>query len=251
MQSTSALYQQIISGWHWKEVKAVIGGVTYKMNTLATLNTQRAAFGTGTPQIGLAVSGSVTITMRGVSSSNIPRMAKIEPFVRVCNATQQSEWLPKGVYYVDTRTESGGQFLTLEGYDTMLRAEQWLDMTNITWPLMDIELVEQIAEQMLFPNTEDDPNYDVSDYIDSRTYTLMDQAFSIPAPSPTEYTGREMLAFLAAMYGGSFIINDSGKLQLVCLWDKPEETFYLLADPDGGGRILIGGNRIILTAPPE
>lgn len=251
MQSTSALYQQIISGWHWKEVKAVIGGVTYEMNTLATLNTQRAAFGTGTPQIGLAVSGSVTITMRGVSSSNIPRMAKIEPFVRVCNATQQSEWLPKGVYYVDTRTESGGQFLTLEGYDTMLRAEQWLDMTNITWPMIDIDLVELIVERALFPNENNDPNYSVSDHIDSRTYALMTQAFTIPVPEPTEYTCREMLANIAGLYGGSFIINDMNKLQLICIWDKPEETFYLLADPDGGGRILIGGNRIILTSPPE
>ena len=65
MQSTSALYQQIISGDHWKDVKAVINGVTYGMDSLATLKTRRAAFGTGTPQIGLAVSGTITITMRG------------------------------------------------------------------------------------------------------------------------------------------------------------------------------------------
>jgi len=239
MQNTSALYQTIISGQHWKEVKAVIGGTTYGMDKLASVQTQRAAFGSGTPQIGIAVAGQARITMRGVSSESIPRMAKIQLYVRVCNATQQSEWLQKGTYFVDTRTAGTGNYLQIDAYDAMLKAEQMMEWPEeLVWPLEDIELVEMIAQDALGVS------------VDSRTYTLMNQGFEIPVPSPDEYTCREMLGYLAALYGGSFIINDMNRLQLICLWDKPEETFYLLIDPEGTGRVLIGGDRIILAARP-
>ena len=257
MQNVDQTWEEIASGLHWKEVKADIsdghGGaaVTYGMDTISALSTRRAAFGTGTPQIGIAAAGSMKLTMRGVSAESIPRMAEVDLHVRVCNSTQQSGWIPKGVYFIDTRQEGDGRYLQLTGYDAMLKAEQWLDMTNITWPMIDIDLVELIVERTLFPNENNDPNYNVSDHIDSRTYALMTQAFTIPVPEPTEYTCREMLANIAGLYGGSFIINDMNKLQLICIWDKPIETNYLLIDPDGTGRVLIGGDKIILTANPN
>lgn len=65
MQNTSALYNQIISGTHWTEVRVRIDGVFYGMKKLISVRTHRAAFGEGTPTPGLAVAGEIEVTLYG------------------------------------------------------------------------------------------------------------------------------------------------------------------------------------------
>lgn len=230
MQSTSATWQEIEAGEHWKEVKAVIGGVDYDMTALASMKVIGEIFGGGTPTLGLAVSRSIQISMLETDSSSIPRMAEIRPYVRICNNTQQSEWLPKGVFYIDTRTVGQNDSLDIEGFDKMLMAECYLDMSSLVWPVIDEDLVDLIVADLNITKS-------------SRVSTLMDQAFQITVPA--DFTEREILANIAALYGGSFFINDNGELDLVCLWDKPPETNYLVDDQ--GYRLVYGSDRIILA----
>ena len=52
-------------------------------------------------------------------------MAEIRSYFRVVNDTQQSEWISKGVYFVDTReADTTTGLLTLHAYDAMLKGEQ-------------------------------------------------------------------------------------------------------------------------------
>jgi len=233
MQTTSALYQSIIgSDNHWFETRLVIEGAgTFGETELFSISTSHQMFH-GSPTIGSAVAGEIQIKMVYPQSVTIPTMATLRPQVRVCNATQQSEWLAQGVYFVDTRertvTDTGESVLELHGYDAMLKAEQMYN-GRITGTSTDIRMVNEIAYQM-----------GVS--VDSRTTTLMDKAYSIPLP--TGYTYREVLGYIASMYVGCFVMSDTGKLRLVTITELPPETNYLIDQT--GDAITFGGDRILV-----
>lgn len=232
MQSTSALYQTIIAGDHWFETRLIIDGVgTYGETDLFAMSTTHEMFH-NSPTIGSAVAGEITVKMVYPQDVTIPAMAKLLPQVRACNATQQSEWLSQGVYYIDTRertvTEYGESVLELHGYDAMLKAEQMYN-GRITGDSTDIQMVNEIAYQM-----------GVS--VDSRTTALMTAAYTIPLP--TGYSYREVLGYIASMYVGCFIITDEGKLRLVSITELPPETNYLIDEQ--GDAITFGGDRILV-----
>ena len=232
MQSTSALYQTIIAGDHWFETRLIIDGVgTYGETDLFAMSTTHEMFH-NSPTIGSAVAGEITVKMVYPQDVTIPAMAKLLPQVRACNATQQSEWISQGVYYIDTRertvTEYGESVLELHGYDAMLKAEQMYN-GRITGDSTDIQMVNEIAYQM-----------GVS--VDSRTTALMTAAYTIPLP--TGYSYREVLGYIASMYVGCFIITDDGKLRLVSITELPPETNYLIDEQ--GDAITFGGDRILV-----
>ena len=232
MQTTSALYQTIIAGDHWFETRLIIDGVgTYGETDLFAMSTTHEMFH-NSPTIGSAVAGEITVKMVYPQDVTIPAMAKLLPQVRACNATQQSEWISQGVYYIDTRertvTEYGESVLELHGYDAMLKAEQMYN-GRITGDSTDIQMVNEIAYQM-----------GVS--VDSRTTALMTAAYTIPLP--TGYSYREVLGYIASMYVGCFIITDEGKLRLVSITELPPETNYLIDEQ--GDAITFGGDRILV-----
>ena len=102
MISVSSLYNSIYAGPHVKEVKLSIAGTDCGMDVLTSLRTGLAPFGTGSPAVGMAPAAEISASLY-LASSAVPRMATLRPYVRIVNDTQQSEWLPQGVFYVDTR----------------------------------------------------------------------------------------------------------------------------------------------------
>ena len=232
MQETSALYRSILADTdHWFETQLVIDGVgTFDETQLFSINTSLEMF-QDYPTIGKAVSGEVNIKMM-FPDTTIPDMACLRPQVRVCNATDQSEWLPQGVYYIDTRertkNDDGLDVLTIHGYDAMLKAEQMYN-GRITGDSVDIDMVGEIA-------------YQLGVELDSRTTALMTAAFTIPFP--VGYTYRDILGYIASMYVGCFIMTDEGKLRLVSILELPEETNYLIDQI--GDAITFGGDRILV-----
>ena len=84
-----------------------------------------------------------------------------------------------------------------------------------------------------------------TNYIEQDTITKLQAATHIIG-FPAQYTMREVLESIATMYGGNFIMSDTGKLSLVGFVDMLEETFYLITE--NGRRITFGGTRILLRA---
>ena len=145
MNYTSSLYKSIFSGIHRFEVKVNISGTDYGMNVLTSLNSCRSVFGSGSPRLGLAPAGELSLSLY-LDSGAVPRMAEIRPYFRVVNDTRQSEWISKGVYFVDTReADTTTGLLTLRAYDSMLKAEQQYPSVEHTWPYSDIDTVREIA----------------------------------------------------------------------------------------------------------
>lgn len=231
MQNTSQLYQQIIGQeGHFFEAKLVIDGVTYDKSVLVEMETSSAMF-SGTPEIGKAVSGQISVKMLA-PSVDIPTMAEMKPYVRAKTATQTSEWIQQGVFYIDTRemtkNEAGENVLSIHGFDAMLKAEQMYN-GRITGNSTDIQMVNEIA-------------YQLGVTVDARTTAAMTRGYTIPFPSG--YTYREILGFIAAMYVGCFIMSDVGELRLVSILELPPETNYLIDQT--GDAITFGGDRILV-----
>ena len=263
MQETSALYDELISSDnHWFETSLVIGGrgllVTeradvikfgstailvdtggaesgYRETMLMSLSTSHSLFNQNFPVVGSAVSGEIDVTMLA-PTIDIPKMARLAPYVRVTDGVRFSEWIPKGVYYIDTRETShnsnGLDVLKIHGFDAMLMFEQdYPSDTSHNYPLLDKTMVQFIASQIQLP-------------VDPRTLARMERGYKFPLP--VGYSCREMLGIIAASYGGNFIITDENQLLLIRLGELPKETNYLIVDEQIPDPITFGGDRILV-----
>lgn len=237
MQNTSDLYKSIRDNPLCSaETRATIAGVLYEQDRLSPPETSGSLFPDGKPSVGNCISRQLDLTIFPAGRT-IPRMAEIKLETRLVikddltdEVLQTSEWIPKGTFYIDTRTQDYGTYaLTIHAYDAMLKAEQMLltETTEDDWPKPMDEVVEEIAKRMGVT-------------MDSRTvisHTMM-------VGYPLEYTMREILGYIAAAHAGNFIITDAGELRLIALNSIPAETSYLV-DEDGYA-ITFGGVRIIV-----
>ena len=176
--------------------------------------------------IGNAATAKLTLKLY---TDNVPRAATIKRFIRLRNGSQVSEWLPKGVFFTNRRSEEDGQW-TIEAFDAMRKAERvWTPDQYLVFPMTAPNAVKEIARIM---QVQIDPR------------TQLNPACTIDYPA-NDYTLRDELRFIAAAHGGNWIVTDEGKLLLVPLLSAPPETNYLVTeygDPItfGGVRILVG-----------
>lgn len=244
MLNTSALYDSLVSDpLHRFQAKVNINGVDYGESVLMSIRTSYRVFSESQPTVGGCLAAELEVVMLAPSAA-IPRMATVRPYVRVTNGTQTSEWLPQGVFFIDTRqtthNDSGLDILTLHCYDAMLKAEADYPSTSISYPAKDYRIVQIIAQAMGLQSSTT-----AHTGIDARTKTLMNNGSGIYNISlPVGYSMREVLANIAAMYAGNWIITYEGKLRLVTLTELPDETYYLMdelfeAITFGGDRILV------------
>ncbi len=205
MQSTSELYKQLLANPHsvfdWRVVvndDAVIGitGI-YDGSITGSL------FAAGTPSVGGCVARELDITLiPGVVE--IPRMAKLRVEFSLTYGEQQSEWIPAGVFFIDTRAwNAQHDMVTIHGYDAMLKGEVQFIPTGEesgTWPRRHEVIVAEIAERLgvtLHERTIINPDYN--------------------AEYPSDFTIREMLGFIAGCHCGNWTITPDNKLLLIPL----------------------------------
>lgn len=207
----------------------------YHEDVLMRLVLNNAMF-SGTPSLGKAVAGEIDVEMIE-PLGNIPRMAAIRAYCRIFNDSLKSDWVEQGTFYIDTReTEQnfhGENIIKLHGFDAMLMTEQAY-VWNLTAPATDIDVVRDIAAQLQFN-------------VDQRTIDIMTNGYTIDSEQVGQYTMREILAYLAGAYAGSFIMSPQNELRLVQLITPPSETNYLSLT-EGGifYAILFGNDRILV-----
>ena len=246
MVTTSALYNTIIAqNSHWFQTKVNIAGTDYSESVLMSVKAEYRVFSADQPTVGGCLAGDLTIRMLAPSAT-IPRMATVRPYVRVTDGTQTSEWIPQGVFYIDTRetthNDDGLDILTLHCYDAMLKAEADYPSTSISYPAKDYRIVQIIAYAMGLQSSSSASSHGG---IDARTKTLMNNGsgkYNIALP--VGYSMREVLSYIAAMYAGNWILTYEGKLRLVTLTELPDETYYLI--DSAFEAITFGGDRILV-----
>jgi hypothetical protein len=160
-------------------------------------------------------------------------MARMVPYVRLTDGARHSEWIQKGVFYIDTRgkVEDGSSIekIHLHGFDDMLKAEQDYPSSTLSWPARDIDVVREIAAFL-----------GVS--VDARTDPIINRGYRINYPAG--YSCRDTLGYIAAMYAGSFVMSDLGELRLITIHGIPRESRYLIEAT--GSAITFGGDRILV-----
>lgn len=183
--------------------------------------------------IGNAATAKLTLSL---FADSIPKAATIKRYIRLRNGTQASEWLPKGVFFINRRSEEDG-YWTIEAFDAMRKAEQpWNPDQSLNFPLPMPEAVAEFARVM---GVEIDPR------------TALNSAYTIdyPASDPESETGdyysiRQELQWIAAAHAGNWIITGEGKLLLVPLLSFPPETNYLVTEY--GDAITLGGVKLLV-----
>lgn len=201
-------------------------------NTLYSMKTNNSVFSDNMPEVGCCIAGEIDVEMR-MPSGEIPKKSRLVPYIRLTDGVRSSEWIQKGVFYIDTRQikDDGSSIkkIAIHGYDDMLKAEQDYPQSALEWPAKDIDIVREIAAFM-----------DVD--VDRRTINQMAHGYKIQYPAG--YSCRETLGFIAGMYAGCFIMSDLGELQLITLNEIPPETRYLITS--SGEAITFGGVRILV-----
>ena len=258
MQETSSLYKKLLADkGHWKEYALVIGesGVLvneraekimfggtailvassgadsgFRESSIIRMSTQKSIFSDSNPSVGNCIAGQITVDMIR-PKGDIPRRARLAPYVRLTNGKEHSEWIQKGVFFIDHREYSGyeNERMIISGYDHIILTEADFPNSTDEWPRVDIDVVRDIAST-------------IGTSVDTRTIQIMNNGYRINYPA--EYSMREVLENIAAMYAGSFVMSDAGELLLVTMFGIPKETSYLI---DGAGfAIAFGGDRILV-----
>lgn len=231
-QTTSALWKTL---WKTKgttrEYQFDIAGKIYGPDTEHTHSVDNGLY----EKFGIGNASTAKLTL-SLYADNIPRAATIKRYIRLKNGTQVSEWLPKGVFFTNRRSEEDG-YWTIEAFDAMRRAEQpWEPRQSLNFPLSMPAAVTEFARIM---GVEVDPR------------TSLNSAYTIdyPTSDPESKTGdyysiRQELQWIAAAHGGNWIITDAGKLLLIPLLSTPPETNYLVTEY--GDAITLGGVKILV-----
>lgn len=202
MHQTSEIYQEIVADkFHKVECKLLIDGVEYGENALVSIETENNLFAEEAPSCGNTVSGTITAKLRTPSSA-IRTKARMELFARVTSGGLTSEWIPKGVYFLDTREKQKAKngedtIIVLDGFDAILIGEQEYTPTG-NWPKSDAEVLDEMCWILGVECAWQPDN-------------------NFPIQKPTGYSVREIIGYIAAMYGGSATIDDNGKLKFVGL----------------------------------
>lgn len=183
--------------------------------------------------IGNAATAKLTLSL---FAETIPRAASIKRYIRLRNGEQVSEWVPKGEFFTNRRSEEDG-YWTVEAFDAMRRAEQpWEPRQSLNFPLSMPAAVNEFARIMgvqIDPRTQLNPAYTI-DY---------------PTSDPDSETGdyysiRQELQWIAAAHAGNWIMTGEGKMLLVPLLSIPPETNYLVTEY--GDAIMLGGVKILV-----
>lgn len=241
MQAVSDLYKELIQDpRHVKEARLNVAGVDHEaLEDIWSISTSGALFST------ISIGGTVSreIDAEFIPKVSIPRTAEVRPYIRVRLGEQVSEWIPKGVFYIDTRKpDDVTGVLTIHGYDAILLhgGEVYLAEGDVgTWPRAADVVVNDLAARFGLE-------------LDERTVIDPDILVSFP----NDWTCRELLGYIGAAHGGNWTITDAGKLRLVPLWSIPDydpdepdepdtpETSLLIDESDN--YITFGGVRIIV-----
>ena len=199
MYNTSELWKryqsQLVAQY---EYKVVIGGEDYLMGDIESMSIERSLCGDSSLSIGNVYASRLSLSIIP-HATTIPRMASVLPYVRAYGDRGYTEWVPLGVFYIDTRKKQGVR-LILDCYDRAL--------------MMDVPFLTE-GEYLEYPL----PMTTALSHICSRLGVTMANMDEIRSDFYIEYpnnlTMREVSGHIASANAGNFTFDYAGNLRLV------------------------------------
>lgn len=232
MQNVSTTYRTLYEATHTTETKLEIydaGGEnlihSYGEADIISLSTTRSLFKENSPSVGGTVSCAIDCRLF-VGDASIPRMAMLRPYVRLTNGTTNSEWIPKGVYWIDTRsTDYSSGVTTIHGYDAMLKGEQLFapEQSVQDWPRTDLQVLNGFT---ISGRQHDGVAQKIGVTIQQSSLAMINKGYAVQYPGTTQGDGniangamtvREVLGYICAMYGLNATIDEDGTMRFVPL----------------------------------
>lgn len=244
MQSVTETYKSLWSNLHTIDVKVNINGIDYDSSQIFSMSTTRTMFNENTPVIGSCVSSEIDVEIINPVAS-IPPMAEIRPYVRIVGEGGVSEWVCKGIYYIDTRRNTrnprGINRLTIHGFDAMLKLSgRATAVMPYLFPMSATSFLNRLTTL-----------YGIQ-YDRVQLYNLASRLSSITIPKPEKRTLRELLGYIGFKLSGNWVIDEVNG-------DSADKTYGLKFIPFGnidegvgllvdemGNYLKFGGDRIIV-----
>lgn len=145
---------------------------------------------------------SSRLNMKLKTNIDISSNAKVQPYIRMNGAEGYTEWLPLGVYYVDSRNVKN-DVVSLACFDRLILAQK-IYHSGLNYPTKMELVMNEIAVLL---GVELDENLFINqDYIIEE--------------KPDGYTIREVLSFIAISHASAVKINKEGKLVFIEFSDR-------------------------------
>ena len=186
-QATSALWKALwCAPGTAREYQFDIAGKIYGPDVEVTHSVDSGLY----EQFGIGNAATAKLTL-SLFAESVPKGAVIKRYIRLRNGERVSEWLPKGVFFINRRGEEDG-YWTIEAFDAMRRAEQsWEPDQSLEFPLPMPEAVAEFARIMeveIDPRTRLNPAYAI-DYPASAGITTASGSIFSGSPPLTPETG--------------------------------------------------------------
>ena len=191
MYPASELFQRLIkSPMREFDTKVIINGVEHGSNEVVEWDITETITESESYTIGNAIPAKFELKL--YTQSIFPTNAEMKPYIRLID----TEWIPLGVFYVDSRKESEGGIWEFVCYDKLMQANQPWE-TELYLPATMFQVVEEICDVLeiqLAPDT-----------------SLM---FEVPLVTH-EFTMRQVLGYIAGCQGANAKINRNGELAFI------------------------------------
>lgn len=196
MQNVSALWATL---WEMPdteiEYRFTINGTVYGKESEVSHSEERELY----RDFGIGNATGATLNLE-LFADDIPRGATIVRECRLVNGSQASEWIPKGTFYTNSRSESDGCW-RIEAIDAMKKADTvWKPFGSDVFP-MPMQTAVAYACQIMGVT------------LDERSVI---SGYSVDYPA-NDQTWRQTLQYIAAASLGNFIITERNQLRLVPL----------------------------------
>lgn len=191
MYPASDLFQRLIKNpMREFDTKVIINGVEHGSNEVVEWDIMETITESESYTIGNAIPTKFELKL--YTQSIFPTNAEMKPYIRLID----TEWIPLGVFYVDSRKESEGGIWNFVAYDKLMQANQPWE-TELYLPASMFQVVEEICDVLeiqLAPDT-----------------SLM---FEVPLVTH-EFTMRQVLGYIAGCQGANAKINRNGELAFI------------------------------------
>lgn len=191
MYPASDLFQRLIKNpMREFDTKVIINGVEHGSNEVVEWDIMETITESESYTIGNAIPTKFELKL--YTQSIFPTNAEMKPYIRLID----TEWMPLGVFYVDSRKESEGGIWEFVCYDKLMQANQPWE-TELYLPASMFQVVEEICDALeiqLAPDT-----------------SLM---FEVPLVTH-EFTMRQVLGYIAGCQGANAKINRNGELAFI------------------------------------
>ena len=191
MYPASEMFQRLVQNpMREFDTKVIINGVEHGSNEVVEWNIVETITESESYTIGNAI--PTKFELKIYTQSIFPTNAEMKPYIRLID----TEWIPLGVFYVDSRKESEGGIWEFVCYDKLMQANQPWE-TELYLPASMSQVVQEICDVLeiqLAPDT-----------------SLM---FEVPLMTH-EFTMRQVIGYIAACHGANAKINRNGELAFI------------------------------------